>query len=210
MTAAKEMTNPDCRRRKILEEASQIFLEKGYERACIDDLIARVGGSKRTIYNEFGSKEGLFTAMITQIVDDHARIILKGLDIDEQSGVSLRQAVLDHGRHLVHVVFAPDVLAFYRTIIAEGQRFPNLAKAFYDAGPARSMKRFAEVLERFREKGEIDVDDCDVASQQFAGLIRDGHHLAILLGLAPPPCADEMEARAQMATDIFLKGVVRS
>ena len=51
----------NARRAAILEAAAQVFFEQGYAATSIDAIIKRLGGSKRTIYNEFGSKEGLFT-----------------------------------------------------------------------------------------------------------------------------------------------------
>ena len=51
------------RRSAILEAAAQVFFEQqGYAATSIDAIIERIGGSKRNIYSEFGSKEGVFTA----------------------------------------------------------------------------------------------------------------------------------------------------
>jgi AcrR family transcriptional regulator len=52
----------------LLHAAAEVFFEKGYERASLDALIARVGGSKRTLYKAFGSKAGLFDALVTEQV----------------------------------------------------------------------------------------------------------------------------------------------
>ena len=197
------------RRTKILKEAANVFNEKGYEGACIDDLIARVGGSKRTIYNEFGSKEGLFVAMIETLVSMHAQQLVAGLDADERGEADLRQVLYDHAMHLMQVVMDPDVLAFQRTIIAEGKRFPKLAEIYYEIGPARSARRLTEILERHRERGEIDVADCRLAVEHFGGLIRDTFFYSVLLGVSEPPPPDEMKRRVTAAVDLFLNGVAR-
>jgi len=197
------------RRARILKEAATIFYEKGYERACIDDLIARVGGSKRTIYNEFGSKEGLFVAMVEMLVMSHAHQLVEGLNADEERGADLRQVLLDYGLHLMDIVMHPEVLAFHRTIIAEGKRFPKLAETFYAIGPGRSMGRLAEILEHHRDKGEIALADCRMASEQFSGIIRDGYYFAVLLGVQEPPTPVERERRVAAAVDLFLKGAAQ-
>jgi AcrR family transcriptional regulator len=209
MDAPREETGNAAgeRRGKILKEAAAIFYEKGFEGACIDDLIARVGGSKRTIYNEFGNKEGLFTSLITHLVSKHAERLVAGLEADEKSGASIEQVLTDFARQLIRIVMDPEVLAFHRIIIAEGKRFPNLARAFFEGGPARSCGRLAEILERHRQKGEIELSDCRVASEQFAGMIRDAYYLSVLLGLREPPGPEEMDRRADAATQIFLSGI---
>ena len=195
------------RRGKILKEAANIFYEKGFEGACIDDLIARVGGSKRTIYNEFGNKEGLFTALVSQLVSKHAERLVAELDADEKSGAGIEQVLTDFARQLIRIVMDPEILAFQRIIIAEGKRFPSLAKAYYENGPARSCGRLAQILERHRQKGEIELADCSMAAQQFGGMIRDAHYTAVLLGLTEPPGPAEMDRRAKMAVEIFLSGI---
>ena len=62
-TPARSKRPPrEGRRSAILEAAAQVFFEQGYAATSIDAIIERIGGSKRNIYSEFGSKEGVFTA----------------------------------------------------------------------------------------------------------------------------------------------------
>ena len=199
--------SPEERRTRILTEAAAIFYDKGYERACIDDLIAKVGGSKRTIYNEFGNKEGLFVAMVEMLVKRHARRLVDDLEADVKSGASLRQLLLDYGSHMMDIIMHPDVLAFYRTLIAEGKRFPRLPETYHTVGPARSIARLSEILAHHRDKGEIVIEDPRLAAEQFGGLIRDSHYFAVLLGVLEPPDPAEKTRRVTTAVDLFLKGV---
>src|SRR5262249_30411302 len=98
------------------------------------------------------------------------------------------------------------VLALYRTIVAEGVRFPELSQAFFESGPGRAAARLATVLEEFRERGEIDIKDTTRAAEHFIGMLRDDLHLKGMLGLRPPPGPAEIETLAQQATAIFLDG----
>src|SRR3546814_12122601 len=68
-TAPMKRPSPDDRRAAILEAAGQVFFEQGYAATSIDAIIERAGGSKRNIYSEFGSKEGLFTALVSESAD---------------------------------------------------------------------------------------------------------------------------------------------
>lgn len=55
----------DARRRAILDAAWTLFLEKGFERTTLADIIALSGGSRSTVYEAFGDKDGLFETVIT-------------------------------------------------------------------------------------------------------------------------------------------------
>jgi AcrR family transcriptional regulator len=199
-------SEPD-RRAQILAAAADIFFEKGYERACIDDLIARVGGSKRTIYNAFENKEGLFAAVITDMLAEHARQIQAIADSDATSGTDLRQIMRDYGHAMQNIVYAPRLLALYRLVIGESSRFPRLAEAWFDEGPQRVAQELTKILERHKARGEIRVTDCAMAAEQFLGLVRDNNYLAVILGLRAPPDRKLAETRLDAMVDLFLSGI---
>src|SRR2546421_3273286 len=50
--------------RRILKAAQRHFNEHGLERASVDAIAAAAGVSKMTVYSNFGSKEGLFQAVV--------------------------------------------------------------------------------------------------------------------------------------------------
>jgi len=56
-----------ARRQAMLDAACEVFLEHGFEGASVADVVRRSGGSLATLYASFGSKEGLFEAIVAQI-----------------------------------------------------------------------------------------------------------------------------------------------
>jgi AcrR family transcriptional regulator len=191
------------RREALLAAAAEVFFEQGYAATSIDAIIERVGGSKRNIYNEFGSKEGMFTALVSKFAED----VLSSLVIDEIKGRDLRETLIAFGEHLMGAYMSPALIGVYRTVVAEANRDPTLGRTFYENGPARATGRFAEVLEAAEARGEIDADDCFRAASHFVGMIRDNLHLQVVLGLRPPPDADEARIAVLSAVDVFLNGV---
>lgn len=191
------------RRSAILEAAAQVFFEQGYAATSIDAIIERIGGSKRTIYSEFGSKEGVFTALVSEIADD----ALVALSVERFAGRNLSETLLEFGQRLFALYMSPALIGVYRSIMAEALRFPELAKAFYDKGPGRASDRLAEVLEEAKTRGEIQLDDCHSAADHFVGMLRDNLHLRVILGLRPPPSPAEAEAVVASAISIFLHGI---
>lgn len=57
----------ELRRRQLLELATELFAERGYAAASMDELAGRAGVSKPVIYDAFGSKEGLLVAAIDEL-----------------------------------------------------------------------------------------------------------------------------------------------
>jgi AcrR family transcriptional regulator len=56
-------------RDEILEATHQLMAERGYAAVSMDDLAARVGVSKPTLYSQFPTKDDLVAAMAMQLVE---------------------------------------------------------------------------------------------------------------------------------------------
>lgn len=200
---AKRLSSHE-RRSLILDAAATVFFEQGYSATSMDAIIERVGGSKRNIYNEFGSKEGLFTA----IVSEAAESALRALTSEEIGGRNLRETLTEFAQKLIEIYMSPKLIGVYRVTMAEAFRFPDLAKAFYDRGPGRTALRLAEVLEDAKQRGEIEIDDCRIVADHFTGMLRDNIHLRVVLGLQPPLTVDEKKKVVDSAVAIFLDGIL--
>src|SRR6266851_1963431 len=124
---------------RSLEAVAEVFFEQGYAATSIDAIIERIGGSKRNIYSEFGSKEGVFTALVSKSAD----AALAPLSVERFAGRSLSEILLEFGRRLLAIHMSPALIGVYRSIMTEALRFPELAKAFYDKGPGRASDRLA-------------------------------------------------------------------
>jgi hypothetical protein len=68
------------------------------------------------------------------------------------------------------------------------------------------MSFLAGVLEEFRRRGEIKVEDSRRAAEHFIGMLRDDLHLRVVLGLRPPPDVAEVDLSVRQAVQIFLDG----
>ncbi len=54
-------TQQTLKHQRLLEQAERLFLEKGFKAVTVEEIAVAAGISKMTIYNQFGSKENLFT-----------------------------------------------------------------------------------------------------------------------------------------------------
>ncbi|MDG9793175.1 TetR/AcrR family transcriptional regulator [Brucella anthropi] len=191
------------RRKTILRAAAELFFEQGYATTSIDAIIERTGGSKRTIYSEFGSKEGLFLALVA----DNADRAISALSLDYTTQSDLPDMLTTFGNHLLDVYMSPSVPGIYRIIITEAGRFPDLARVFYEKGPGRTTAHLAKVLQAAADRKEIQIGDPLLVAGHFVGMIRDNLHLQVVLGLRTPPTESEARATVASAVTLFLNGV---
>ena len=57
----------EATRRRLMEAAEAVFAEKGLSGARVDEIAAESGVNKRMIYAYFGSKEGLYMAVLEAV-----------------------------------------------------------------------------------------------------------------------------------------------
>lgn len=195
-------TSRDRRRDAIVEVARQVFFEEGYASASMSTIAARLGGSKGTLYNYFRSKEELFEA---QVREGCARIAEDAFDLRADPR-PIDQVLAQLGeRYLAHL-YSDWAIRTYRVVVAEAQRSPELARIFYEAGPAVGLKRLEAYLEQSRAIGVVRIDDCALAAGDFLSLCRGHQHFIYVLNLEPAPEPAQLKAQVERAVSLFLKG----
>ena len=107
----------------------------------------------------------------------------------------------------MRVAMSPDAIGLYRLILAEGTRFPDLARTFYRIGPDRVSERVASLLRAWRRHRLIAVDDAFLAAVQFLDGVRGELHLRAVAGVPPDNLADAIERNVHHAVHIFWNGV---
>lgn len=187
------------RRSHYLDTALELFIEHGYHGVSMDTVVAVAGGSKATIYRYFESKEALFSA----IVDELQSTLAAAPAAEDVAGLPLVEGLRTLGWATARGALSERAIVLLRLAAGEYTRFPELARLLFDLAPGRSYERFASFLESKQRQGEIDVDDVQIASEQFlAGLV--GHlQLRMLLGLDKPSATD-IERRVDAAVRSFV------
>lgn len=193
----------EIRRSQILDAAVEVFLENGYDGATIDLVVERAGASKATVYSFFGGKDGLFAA----IVEERAERILSAFDDPEVAHSDVQHALAHIARRFMEVVMAPDAVGFYRLIIAEGVRFPDLARTFYRLGPDRAEAHLAGMLAAWRERGLISLDDPQLAAVHFFDSIGGDLHRRAMAGIVPKNLRAAIQRRIDHAVQVFWNGI---
>jgi len=201
----KKRLSAEQRNELLLKAAAGEFLEKGYAATNLDDIISRAGGSRRSIYTQFGGKEGLFQALVTQV----ATQILAPIRHDPDKNENLKESMLCFANRLLAALLSPPALDFSRLALIDGVRFPELAKAYFEAGPGAAAASLAVLFDLAMERGEIVSLDSRLAASLFVGMLRDNLYLQVLLRLREPPEQEEREELVRSAVEIFLTGIAK-
>jgi AcrR family transcriptional regulator len=188
------------RRQALLDAAREVFLEKGFASATIDEVVARAGGSKATVYALFENKEGLFAALVADCAEELAELLQKS-PLDGPLEDSLRT----FGRRYVEVLTRPERLALFRVVIGECGRAPEVGDIFYRTGPQAVFQRVAELLRAAAARGQIATSDVDGLAHFFIDALRGHVHMQVLLNPTRRPTSKEIERHADFVVDTFLR-----
>lgn len=186
----------------ILNVATQLFLERGYDAVSLDEIIERVGGSKTTLYSYYGSKEGLFAAMIQKTCRDKLAPLLS-MDVTD---LAPREGLNAIGKQFLTIVTDPKGRAVFRAMISEAQRFPELASTFFAAGPEVTIGVLRRAIEHWQKKGLLRSANPEILAVQFLGIIMGNFHLKSLLGLCGALTKKQIKAWVSRGAEVFLEG----
>ncbi|WP_067716948.1 TetR/AcrR family transcriptional regulator [Nocardia yamanashiensis] len=173
-TRAPQGERAERKRQAILESAREIFLTDGYA-AGIDAIAAAANVSKVTIYNHFGSKEELFVAVVGDALREALADAHAAAEQSVGKGAHARECLTRMARAWVRGLTDPAVTSLRRLVVAERNRFPQLAEAWEAAGPGASQPILVKAFEALSERGDLEIPDVDLAIVQFYSLVLYPH-----------------------------------
>ncbi|MGV0958260.1 MAG: TetR/AcrR family transcriptional regulator C-terminal domain-containing protein [Limnohabitans sp.] len=161
-------TKTETRRQAILEAASAVFQELGFERSSMAAICERVGYSKATLYSYFDSKEDLFSAVIFEATESEFQAVLEALDPQVKD---LAQALEQFGERWLKLLYSPQVQAVRRLVVAEAGR-SALGRRCYELGPVRTEAVVSEFLAQAMADGRLRRADARIAALQLKALLE--------------------------------------
>ncbi|MGM3175097.1 TetR/AcrR family transcriptional regulator [Dickeya lacustris] len=191
----------------LIVVAAEQFLEHGFEAVAVDNLIARVGGSRRNVYSHFGGKEGLFKAAMLHVSNEMA----KPLDKLTIAGREPEEVLPAFGRELVRTALSPRTLAVHRLLTNEGGRFPEIAQEMLAASYLKILDKLADWIATHQAKPASKISNAfpaKVLAEKFMSMTSSDIKLRAIVGLVSLPLSDEdIDNIVNHAVDIFLHGI---
>jgi AcrR family transcriptional regulator len=189
-----------AKRRQIVDGARQVFLSAGFDGASMNDVARAAGVSKGTLYAYFGSKDDLFEAIIRgEFAQSAERLCTFRREGDA------REMLRDFGVRLISRMSEPGTRALARVVIAAAEKFPNIGRAFYEAGPLYGATRLAAELENLEKSGALKVPDPERAAWQFVDLCQSYVYKRLLFGVVSAISREDIEASVEAGVDVFMK-----
>jgi len=194
------------KRRAILAAATEVFLQHGYLGASMDEVAAKAGVSKQTVYKQFENKERLFTEIVLGTSDQLIDGLQQAYADTLEGAADAREALRALAHRLLQSLTADGVLQLRRLVIAEADRFPEVCGAWFTSGFEKSLEALGQALHRLSERGLLrELDDPTLAAYQFAGLVMyKPMNRAMFAGTRQRPKPGELEGLADRAVDVFL------
>lgn len=140
-----------ARRNAILEAALDVFGEHGYAGARLEDVAARAGVAKGTIYLHFSDKRTLFIELVRSAAAPIFEKIGELSRLDAPLETTLRQ---------LFALFRQNVMGsrrkeVFQLMISEGARFPDLAEFYHREVISQTLPKIQGLLERAHARGEL-------------------------------------------------------
>lgn len=153
---------------QVLDGAREIFMRDGFEGASVDNIAKAAGVSKATLYSYFPDKRLLFMEVAKRQCNIQAEQTISAIDPDAPIAEVLSKVAHD----MVAFIFSELGQRIFRICVAEADRFPQLGQEFYESGPQLVRGRMIALLELGISRGELVIDDLELAADQFPELCK--------------------------------------
>ncbi|MBQ9240039.1 MAG: TetR/AcrR family transcriptional regulator [Duodenibacillus sp.] len=177
------------RTKALLSAAVDVFLERGYERASLDEIIARSGGSKSAVYALCGSKQGLFIAALSMMLED----VYEAYMAQYREGRSWREELAVFAEVFLSSMMKPRTIGCTRLVYAESAALPEVGRWYYQEAMQRCYHSFAKVLENSLP---LPMEELEDISLHFVESLKARFFMKSLCLPGETPSTDELRREA--------------
>jgi AcrR family transcriptional regulator len=191
-------TEEASKRRQILEGARKMFMDLGFDGASMGEIARAAGVSKGTLYVYFADKCALFEAIVEEETVEQGKV---AFDLDPARDVTT--TLHEFGETYIAMICRPGGGSAIRTVMAIAERMPEVGKRFYERVLERNIDRLAVYLEAHVARGELAIDDCQLAASQFMLMCQASLFLPFIFQAAPAPSPDRIKDVVESAVRMF-------
>ncbi|WP_420861558.1 TetR/AcrR family transcriptional regulator [Algirhabdus cladophorae] len=195
---------PDIRKGRkfdqVLEGAREVFMADGFEGASVDDIAKAAGVSKATLYSYFPDKRLLFMEVAKTECNRQTELAVHDIDDSQPPRIVLTRAATN----LMHFFMSDFGQQVFRISVAESARFPELGREFFECGPMTVHRILAEYIQIAIDRGELAVDDIDLAAWQFPELCKTDLFPKLMFGVQKTFTEADLDRIVKGAVDMFM------
>jgi AcrR family transcriptional regulator len=187
------------KRRQILDGASKVFMDLGFDGASMGEIARAAGVSKGTLYVYFADKNRLFEAIVEEETIEQSKFAFN-FDAEADAPTTLRE----FGLAYIQLLCRPGGGSAIRTVMAIAERMPDVGRRFYEQVLEKTIERLSGYLEARVKTRDLVIGDCPLAASQFMLMCQASLFLPQLFQAAPPPSLERMTEVVESATRMFL------
>ncbi len=166
------------RNTRILDAATEVFLEAGFSGATMTAIAKRAGCSLETLYTAYSNKAEMFAALTTR----------RSAGLFEAVGPlradrDLREALLRFATEVLALMMRPEVSELHRLVIGESRSFPELGETFWAEGPGQGSHILTRYFAAKHAEGACSIKNPARAAEVFMGLVLGVATMRSTLGL---------------------------
>lgn len=203
MAAKPAEQGPDTTRETVLQAAFHVFVERGLTAATTYEIATRARVSKATLYGLYGSKQGLFAALIARRVARMSERL--GAAETPRSADELREILARFGEDVLTRLADPATLAVYRLVLEDAGRTPELARVLDEAGRTGLLRILEPLLAEAHRRGFVGAADPAQPAQAFLSLLSGSLPYRLALRVADPPSPRQLRQRARWAATAVVR-----
>ena len=186
----------------IYDAARHEFAGSGFATTSMENVAKRAGVSTKTLYRLIPNKAALFEGTLTNRMDRFVSVVrLRACD-GSNIEAALREALLV----CADLMLDSEVIALQRMLLAESDKFPEIAETFYKSAMQRTVATLGKWLRAQQQRGLIQLDDADAAAGMLLGMLAFEPQRAVMFGHKAAPTREELEMRARDCAVLFLQG----
>lgn len=186
------------RRQHILNIASDMFCELGYDGASMSAIAAKVGGSKGTLYNYFSSKDELLLASMLEGAEEFQQDVMLELDLT----LPLEALLTNIVSRIIHKLYVePRTAKLLRVVISVGDK-SDVGQRFFSVLGDGIWLKVRVLFSKKMEKGEFPHNDPDIMSTYLRGLC-EVDLIRLLMGAMPNLTPEQAQERTKSIIHSF-------
>lgn len=190
-----------AKRSAILDAAKTLFAREGFAGVSMDRIASEAGVSKLTVYSHFGDKETLFG----EAMHDRCRELMPDALFADDGQGPLRERLTQIARAFFTLACSEEAVQTHRLMMSPGPANLALRRVFWEAGPQRTSQFFGSLLNTRVARGELDIEDLEIASQQFFTLLKGEVYSRRMCGLCESPDDGAVGRHIEATVDMFLR-----
>ena len=185
---------------QVIEGAREVFMADGFERASVDEIARVAGVSKATLYAYVPDKRLLFMEVVRTECSRQTQHVMALID----EHAPPRELLGVAGRSFLRFITSRLGQQIFRICLTEAEHFPEIGRTFYESGPQVMRAEMAHYFACAEERGELRIDDYELAADQFGEMCKADVWLRCIFGVSDTVTDAEIDRVIDGAVETFM------